>query len=348
MSEERFELTAEEIRCLQELTDGWKTIWDKISVELLIGKNGNGRLHNATWRFRSDNPRVDLDDFISFIYEQYYKDVLTQTRFINYDYDKYGGDVFAYLCDPFIIRQMFLHYKKKNTLITTPSTKGLNLYNIRYDNQVTGKDSTEKSFIESIDDKSHSEPYSDESNPLQVLSKEKWVLTISPTAKGTFYSKDIHAGLQLYLRIDYADKNMLKLQEDIHKSVTNADKSNNKPQAKIEREHKAAAKRIDETINTISDKLFDIKRQKVRNVNVTVEKDMKRKIAKCRLQEIYRPLDAMQIVDLLGVNRTNADQTIKRYYELVTDILPLSEDAKEQFRLLFLQTFQNEKGKNDG
>jgi hypothetical protein len=170
---------------------------------------------------------------------------------------------------------------------------------------------------------------------------------ILPTAKGTFYSRDIHAGLQLYPRIDDTDKNMLELQENIHENVANADKFNDEPQTKIEREHKAATERINETINTISDKLFDIKRQKVRNISVTAEKNMNRKIAKYRLQEIYRPLDAMQIVDLLGVNRTTADQTIKRYYEFVTEILPLSEEAKEQFRPLFLQIFQNEKGEND-
>jgi hypothetical protein len=144
---------------------------------------------------------------------------------------------------------------------------------------------------------------------------------------------------------------MLKLQENVHKNVANAnknaDKFDNKPQTKIEREHEAATERINEMINTISDKLFDIKRQKIRNVKVAAEKNMNRKIAKYRLQEIYRPLDAMQIADLLGVNRTTADQTIKRYYEFVTEILPLSEEAKEQFRPLFLQVFQNEKGEND-
>jgi hypothetical protein len=369
MSKKRFELTAEEIRCLQELSEGWEMVWERISKELLfsVGTDGKeeeeyadstkGRLYSVArscqyYDAGAPISGFDIDDFVSFVYERYHKEVLNQTRFINYDYDKYGGNVLAYLCYPPLIRQMFWHYQKKNTLIKTLSAKRSEKESaphiIRYDNQVTGKDGEEKFSIESIiDDKSPSEPYYDESNPLQVLSMEKWVLTISPTAKGTFYSRDIHAGLQLYPRIDYADKNMRKLQENVHQSVANADKFNNKPQAKIEKEHQAATERIDETINAICNKLFDIKRQKVRNINVDVEKKITRQIAKYRLQEIYRPLNAIQIVDLLGINRTTADQMIKRYYEIVTDMLPLPEDAKEQFRPLFLQTFQNVKGEND-
>jgi hypothetical protein len=366
MSKEKFEITPEKIRCLQELSEGWKTIWEHISEELLsstVDKNDNGvittgrlisiarRFSRSSYDVNSTMPEFDIDDFVSFVYERYYQEVLQQTLFLDYDSEQYGCKVFDYLCSKRILKQMFSRYKKQNTLIKTPRTKTAHPRPIQYDEPPKKYDKEKKGFaIASVeDDKLQAKPYFDERNPFTVFLQEKLILTISPTAKGTFYSRDIHAGLQLYSHIDYADQNMLKLQENVHKSVADSDtnKSYDKPQTKIEKEHKIAIERIDEKINAIDDVIYDIKKQKRRHINLTATEKADRKIFKYSLQKFFRPLDALQIVDLLGFNRASADQTIKRYYEFVTEILPLSEDAKEKFRPWFLTQFQNEKGENN-
>jgi hypothetical protein len=341
MSEEKFELTTEEIRCLQELADGWETIWDRISVEL-YGKNGNGRLHDATRRYRSNNPGVDIDDFISFIYEQYHKEVLNQTRFLTYNYEEYGGDIFKFLCNSSIIGQMFTKYRRENTLIKTPT--GQEAKEIINDGSFGDE---ETSYIaNTVASPNTQAVYYDEDNT--TLPTDNLVLAIPvPKSTGSFSKEYEQAGLQLYPRIDYTDMKMETLQKHVHNTVAQSDKSNTRPNVKIQREHQFAKERIDEEMDKLREQFYDYKKQKKRNIDSKLEKNIKRKIDKKHLQAIYRPLNAEQIIELLVISRANADKILSRYYKILTDILPLQEETKEQFRPSFDLVFKNEGEKND-
>ncbi|MDR2439412.1 MAG: hypothetical protein LBE12_08600 [Planctomycetaceae bacterium] len=344
------ELTEQEIRCLKELGEGWETVWSRISVELVTSSGDGredvkqkGRLYDAICRFVQDKPDLEIDDLVSFIYLQYYKEVLNKTRFLNYDYEQYGGDVYKFLCNPYIIGQMFNRYRRETAIIKTPPKQKIL---VQYNEPPKDQNSNE-TFIDLIEaKKTQSEDY-DEINPFQLLITKKWVLNISPNSKGNFFQYHLHAGLQLYPRIDYTDNNMNLLQKQVHLTVENTDKSDNKPESKIEKEHQIAKKRIDEEINKLNNIVYNIQEGKIRNIDDKYKQNVNRKIAKKRLQEVFSPLDAEQIIKLFVVNRNNADKIISRYYEILVDLLPLPESTKEQYRPLFESVFQSEKGDNN-
>ncbi|MDR2643473.1 MAG: hypothetical protein LBC74_11840 [Planctomycetaceae bacterium] len=333
---ESFELSSHECQSLQELADGWETIWEKISVELI-----NGRLHKATAQYRFDNPEIDIDDFVSFVYERYHKEVLEKTRFLTYNYKEYGGDVFKFLCNSFIIRQMFIKYRRENTLIKTPA--GRKAKKFQYDKYLGNDDSKEPSFTENIESPETQAMYYDKKNLCEIFLADNWILVIpAQTSTGNFSKEYEQAGLQLYPRIDYTNTKMEKLQKHVHHAVAKVDKSDMKPDVKIQREHKFAKERIDEEINKLAEQLYDYRKQMKRKIDNEQEKNIKRKIDKKNLQEMYRPLNAEQIVDLLSISRSNADKILSRYYKILTEILPLPEETKELFKPLFNSVFKKE------
>jgi hypothetical protein len=343
---DKTEFTAEEIKCLQNQSDGWESIWERICVELCGNATSKGRLHRAAWRFVKDKPEIDIEDFVSAVLEQYQSKVQNKTLLLNYDYETYGGNVYKFLCSTTIISRIFARYCHENAFIKTPLKQ--KILTVQNDEPQKNKKGDETDYlIDTIEDKKSKVEYYDEINLLKLLATQKWVLNVLLNSQGNFFQYDIHSGLQLYMQIDYTNNMMNLLRQKIHEVVESKDNSGNKPETKIEKEHQKAKERINEEINKLNDVIYDIQKGKVRNVDKIYKQNINRKIAKKRLQEIYSPLDADQIIELLAVSRNNADKIISRYYKNLTDILPLDEETKEQYRPLFESVFQNEKGEND-
>ena len=313
MEPDVFHPTPDEIRVLQTLAPGWEEVWKKIALGLL-GYNGKGRLSDAVGWLRGWTSEEEKADFVAFVIYEFQKLVKKGTLIPKYDPANPKADVYDYICYPKRIKQLYNRYKRE--------VKGFSHIRVPWEKD-TEKRKTSEAHLGFHFETMAKRVSTNEKKFCSSLLNKKLTLQLPDNKNekkfGTVY---VDAGLQLYFQLDDSLKRVERLIGQVRSEVR---KIHTEPSRAIEYEHQEAQERLDEQADRYSDEIYKInpdkpEEQKPRNVNPSAEHNARRKLLKTELERVLYPLEAMQMMRLLGLTRDNADKRHERYKEKLPEL----------------------------
>jgi len=138
------------------------------------------------------------------------------------------------------------------------------------------------------------------------------------------------------LRLDITVELVKQLIDHVHELVRKADAMHTDPSSTIKCEHQEAEARIQERKNKYSADLFDPVKNRSISVSVLEEREIRRKLTETELERCFFPLATVQMMRLLKLSKSSAEQYRKRYRDRLSKLLMpvLSEQDKEILREL--------------
>lgn len=322
-----------DIQKIHKHEEDWQDEWGRLLEALLLDENHKaqdeqedlthwgplGRSCRMLLRMSDELPL--LDDFISYVLDQYVKRVEKQTLFGQYDPEK--GDPIAFLCS---FTYLLAYLKKYHTE---------HLRYISLNEPVKLKDDD--------DDDVDNQPKDPQAlTPEMVVVKRKLhmlfqslnssVIIHCPKVGSRLYEQ---AGLQLYPRLSTKNEEMVRLHDDTKQKIAKIhNTTETTADSKINKKHHDECAELERKINDLN---LDLKTNLYRKDD-SRELD-RQKVLILSKKLIFAPLSNASLVELLQMPAENVARCLSRYLEKLPDLF---DDYQKIYDQIAIQNGETE------